>query len=440
MAFFLLIREFVCKLYANFKICIQMEDVTTGIILDTRRARKDGKYPVKLRVTYLRKQKYYPTKYFFSTEEFNAIMKRNPRKKDYKETQKLIEAIETRAIKIIEDLPNFTFNLFQRQFTDGKIKTKTNIDYQDVYASFKRYIDDLTEEGNIGTAKLYEWGMKSLQDFEKELYFADVTPDFLKKYEKWMLNHGKSYSTIGIYTRQLRTIFNKAIDEGHVNRSLYPFGRRKYETPTGKNVKKALMLDDIEKIFNYIPETKSEEMYRDFWAFSYLANGVNVKDMIKLKYKDIQDGKIIFLREKTKRSNRVKPRPIVVPFTDELKEIIDKWGNKDQSPNNYIFNYLTDDTTPERELKIKKQLVKQMNKYTRRIAKKLGIEKDVTTYVARHSFVTVMKLAGASLEFISESVGHASLKSTDNYADSFNDEIKQKFAKALTNFGKQKEG
>ena len=73
-----------------------MEDVTTGIILDTRRARKNGTYPVKLRVTYLRKQKYYPTKHSFSQEEFDAIMKRNPRRKDYKETQKKIEAIETR--------------------------------------------------------------------------------------------------------------------------------------------------------------------------------------------------------------------------------------------------------------------------------------------------------------------------------------------------------
>ena len=344
-----------------------------------------------------------------------------------------------RAINIIEDLPHFTFNLFQQQFTDGKIKIRTTIDYQDVYASFKRYIDDLTQEGNVGTAKLYEWGMKSLQEFEKELYFADVTPDLLKKYEKWMLDQGKSYSTIGIYTRQLRTIFNKAIDEGHVKRSLYPFGRRKYETPTGKNVKKALVMDDIEKIFKYKPETESEEMYRDFWVFSYLANGVNVKDMIKLKYRDIQDGKIIFLREKTKKSNRVKPRPIVVPLTDELKGIIDKWGNRDQSPNNYIFNYLKDDMTPERELKIKKQLVKQINKYIRRIAKKVGIEKDVTTYVARHSYVTVMKRAGAPLEFISESVGHASIKTTEIYADSFEDDVKQQFAKALTNFKKNNE-
>lgn len=185
----------------------------------------------------------------------------------------------------------------------------------------------------------------------------------------------------------------------------------------------------------YEPENESEEMYRDFWIFSYLANGINVKDMIKLKYKDVRNDTIIFLREKTKKSNRVKPKPIVVPLTEEIKEIIEKWGNPDKAPNNYVFNYLSDGMNPVKELAVKKQLVKQINKYVRRIAKKVGIEKDVTTYVARHSFVTVLKRSGASLEFISEAVGHSNLRTTEGYADSFEDSIKKQFAKALTDFG-----
>lgn len=84
-------------------------------------------------------------------------------------------------------------------------------------------------------------------------------------------------------------------------------------------------------------------------------------------------------------------------------------------------------------------MVKQINKYIRRIAKNVGIEKDVATYVARHSFVTVLKRSGASLEFISEQVGHSSLKTTESYADSFEDDIKRHFAKALTNFSKSNE-
>lgn len=408
-----------------------MEDVTTGIVLDTRRAKKNGTYPVKLRLTSRRKQKYYATKYSFSEEEFAQIIKHKPAKK-YKELQLKLQAIEARATEILESMPAFSFNLFQEHFTNGK--TSNKVDYQDVYGAFERYIESLNKDGSAGTAKLYESGMRSLQSFSKELSFADVTPEFLKKYEKWMLDHGKSFTTIGIYTRQLRTIFNIAIDERHVKRELYPFGRRKYQTPTGNNVKKALSLKDLEKIFNYQPETESEAKYRDFWIFSYLANGINVKDMIKLKYKDIHDELIVFNREKTKKSNRVKPKPIIATLTPEIKQIIDKWGNEDDSPNNYVFNYLSDDLSPERELAIKRQLIKQINKYMRIIADKVGIQKDITSYVARHSFATVLKRSGASREFISESLGHRDLHTTENYLDSFEDDMKKQFAKALTNF------
>lgn len=409
-----------------------MNDVITGIVLDTRRAKKDGTYPVKLRLTYQRKQKYYPTKFSFTEDEFAKIMQLRP-PKNFKEVQVKLQAIEARANKILEKMPAFTFDLFQEYFTDGK--TKESINHQDVYAAFEVYIEDLRTEGAAGTADLYSSGMRSLQAFQKKLHFADVTPGFLKKYESWMLEQKKSYTTIGIYTRQLRTIFNKAIDEGHVDRKLYPFGRRKYQTPTGRNIKKALVMEDIKKIFMYEPENDSEGMYRDFWIFSYLANGINVKDMIKLKYKDIGDDMIIFHREKTKKSNRVKPKPIVVPLTQEISNIIEKWSNPDKAPNSYVFNYLEDGMNSERELAIKKQLVKQINKYVRRIAKRVGIEKDVTTYVARHSFVTVLKRSGASLEFISEAVGHSNLRTTEGYADSFEDSIKKQFAKALTDFG-----
>ena len=409
-----------------------MEDVTTGIILDIRRAKKDGTYPVKLRVTYLRKQKYYPTKFSFIEEEFNAIMKRNPRKKEYKETQLKLQAIETRATEIIDDMGSFSFNLFYKRFTNGKVKTK--IDHQDIYASIDRYIAELNQDGKISTALLYGSTKKSLQSYCKELVFADVTPEFLQKYEDWMREQNNTYSTIGIYTRNLRTIFNLAMEDGHISRDLYPFGRRRYQTPTGTNIKKALIMQDLKKIFDYQPETDSEAMYRDLWVFSYLANGINIKDMLRLKYRNIEDGKITFQREKTKRSNRTKPKNITAPITPELKQIIRKWGNRDNSPNNFVFPYLTDDTTPQRELEIKRQLIKQINKYIRIIATKVGISKDVTTYVARHSFATVLKRSGTSIEFISESLGHRDLRTTENYLDSFEDDMKQEFAKALTNF------
>ncbi len=69
------------------------------------------------------------------------------------------------------------------------------------------------------------------------------------------------------------------------------------------------------------------------------------------------------------------------------------------------------------------------------IGETLGIESKITTYSARHSFETMLKRGGAPLEFISESLGHLDLKTTESYPDSFEDETKEKYANILTDFG-----
>lgn len=421
--------QIVCKFY-NLHT---MNEILTAVVLDTRRAKKDDTYPIKLRLTLKKKQKYYRTNYSFSEEEYAEITKPKPKKK-YKEIQLKLQAIETRANEIIDEMPVFTFARFEKLYTNGKSKNNPS----DAYMAINKYKEELMKQGRVSYAKTYENTCNSLKSYIKELDLADITPEFLRGYEKWMLDEGNEYSTIGIYLRNLRAVFNQAIADGHVSQDLYPFGKRKYQIPNSKNVKKALTLQDIEKLFTYQPETESEAKHRDLWVFSYLANGINIKDMLLLRYKDIEGDKIIFHRAKTSHASRSNAKPIVATMTPELEEIIRKWGNKDKSLNSYVFDYLTDGMSPEKELATKNQLIKQINKYVRRIAQKAGVEKDVTSYVARHSFATVLKRSGAPIEYISESLGHQNLRTTESYLDSFEDDVKKQYAKALTNFSPRK--
>jgi len=55
----------------------------------------------------------------------------------------------------------------------------------------------------------------------------------------------------------------------------------------------------------------------------------------------------------------------------------------------------------------------------------------VTTYTARHSFATVLKRSGASYEFISESLGHRDMKTTNAYLANFEETEKRKYAGML---------
>ncbi|WP_181308156.1 site-specific integrase [Rufibacter sp. XAAS-G3-1] len=409
-------------------------NATATIVLDTRREKADGRFPIKIRITYNRRSKYYSAivdneLVALSPDEWEKVVGPKPRS-PYKEIGQALKALEHKAGGVIKEIPLFSFAEFEKRF-------KSNRNKNDVYSSFEDYIKSLQEEGRITTALSYGNALSSLSKFRKPLLFDDVTPEFLHKYEKWMLGNNKSLTTIGFYLRSLRTIINEAKEAGIVKPEQYPFGTRRYTIPKGRNVKKALNLSQIEKIYYHpVEEGTMEEKARDLWFFSYLCNGMNIKDICLLKGKNISNGKISFYRAKTKRTTRIDPKPIEFILPAEAQQIIDKWGNKYIGSESYVYPFLNDCETPTRERQIINQLTKNINTYMKRIATELELDINLTTYVARHSFSTVLKRSGASKEYIQESLGHQDSKTTEHYLDSFEDDIKKQFSDSLLAFKK----
>jgi integrase len=402
-------------------------NAVTAIIQDTRRKRKDGTYPVKLRITYNREQKYYPTPFNLTIEQFTKVVAERPRN-EFKELKMKLNALEGKASEIIKELPFFTWNHFEKKL----LKNRGNS--SNISIAFEEYISQLLGEKRIGTAESYKCAKTSIHKFKPNLIFADVTPELLRSYENWMHTNKKSVTTTGIYLRSLRTIFNIAISEGIVSKELYPFGKRRFEIPTGKNIKKALTIKDISSLYHYSPIAgSSQEMAKDLWMFIYFCNGINVKDLCLLKYKDIDGDILVFERAKTIRTKR-RVEAIRVPLVEPAMEIIKKWGNKKVSTDTYIFPILKEDLSSERERQLIKQVNDVINANMKTIARTVGINQGVTTYAARHSFATILKKSGASTEFISEALGHSNLKTTQSYLGSFEDDQKKEMAKALTAF------
>jgi integrase len=251
-----------------------------------------------------------------------------------------------------------------------------------------------------------------------------------------MLDNSKSQTTVGIYTRSLRVIYNYGIAKGIIKHDEnYPFGKNKFIIPAGRNIKKALSLDEIKLIYNYNTIAGSFiDRAKDFWMFSYFCNGINFKDIAHLKRKNIDGEMIRFVREKTKRTAQGNQNKISIYINDNVKSIINKWGNKDVSPEAYIFPIISTSDTAEIQVKKIEQFIQNTNKNMKKICAALGIEKTVTTYHCRHSAATVLKRSGASLEQIQEALGHSTSTITQKYLDSFEDETKKQLAKALLNF------
>lgn len=407
---------------------------TTAVILEKRKPRKDGSYPVKLRITYQREHHYYTLKnnigksFSFTESDFEKINCSRPRE-PYKETAIALSELEKEARDIIESLPLFSFEIFEKKYF-------SNNNNDDVFAALKCSIDELKKEGRISTSVGFECALNSLKKHtgRNVLQYERITPSFLNQYEKWMEENKNSPTTTGIYLRNLRIIVRKAIREG-ITKIEYPFGEGKYQIPGGRSIKKALTLQEVGLIMNYkAVDGSNEQKYRDYWLFSYFCNGINVKDIAKLKYKNIEDGLIILIREKTKRERKKNLRPVSIVIIKVIDNIITLWGNKPVYPENYILNILEDGLTPIQEYKRVHQANKMINKYVKQITKKIGLAQNVTTYTARHSFATVLKRSGASTEFISESLGHSNIYTTESYLADFEIDEKRKWADELTKF------
>jgi integrase/recombinase XerD len=405
-----------------YKEIIKDMKPTAEFYLETR-PKRNGLHNVKIRVYFNRKYRYYSTDIDLKLGELEKILNARRKTDEQKELYFKLNKYLTKANDIIKKLDVFSFEKFDKIYFEGRDVFKS------VSYAFDRYVEDLETEGRIGTASNYRAAIRSLEEFKHGLKFSDITISFLKKYEQWMLEGGHSITTVGMYLRALRAVYNQQ----NIDRSLYPF--EKYEIQTGKNIKKALTLNEISLIYNY-KATGTEAMARDYWMFLYLCNGMNVKDFCSLKWENISGDILTYQREKTKRTRR-DSKKIVVSLKPETWKIINKYGKRSIVPDSYIFPHYENGMTPERKQEVSQQLIKTINKYMKRIARNVGINKEVTTYYARHSFATILKQSGVDISMISDLLGHSNLSVTENYLDGFeNDQIKRQ-TDVLTSFNKK---
>lgn len=418
------------------------DPVTVSLYLDIRRKKDNGLFPVKIRVYdgIAKKVRLYTTDFDLTERDFERIFfpeKGQRLRKEESEIQEDLEALKVYYSEKVKSLNSFTIEAFEKslEIMSG--------DLLDAFFHYESYIKELREFKRISTASSYELSMKSIKAFlkaktgkvAKRLLFQDITVKFLNDYEDWMtVEEEKSFTTVGIYLRGLRVIFNRAIDLKNIDSSIYPFGSKRYEIPASSNTKKAFDSNQLGTLFQAKAETPEQEKAKDFWFFSFVCNGMNMKDILHLKWKNINEDQIEFVREKTKRTKKANSRLIQVPLTDFAKSIIEKYGAKERNANRFIFPILDDKMTAEKLHMVKSNFIRFVNQHIKKLAKANDLNENISTYWARHSFATTAVRKKASLEFVSEALGHSDLKTTKNYFAGFEDKTKKEILEDITDF------
>jgi site-specific recombinase XerD len=410
-----------------------MKDISQyniSIFFDTRRSKSKGTFPVKLRVysKLVKKTKFYNLDIDLTEDDFEIIRGNTKVKTRLKEVRLTLNDIESRANKEAKKLSSFNFEAFET-----KLFRKRN-DAIDLNYHYNVLVQENLKNGKIGTADSFKYSLKSLNDFHNKispLTFNDITVKWLDSYEKSMLKKGKSITSIGIYLRALRIVFNNAIHLNDIHKEVYPFGKRLYKIPRSKKVKKALSNSELKLLFDSTPKTKEQEKAKDFWFFSYACNGMNLKDVALLKKTDLKGDVFSYYRAKT-FDKTIEKTKIEIHLNAFSKEIIYKY--KSERTNKFHFSIIEEDDNDMTKYKKVKNFTRFVNQHLKILARNIGINNEISVQWARHSFATNAIRKGASMEFISEALNHSDLNVTKNYFSGFEDKTKKEFAKNLMNF------
>ena len=153
-------------------------------------------------------------------------------------------------------------------------------------------------------------------------------------------------------------------------------------------------------------------MSRDYFMFSYYANGMNLKDIIKLK-----KGQKEYIRSKTEHTSKFEKR-LDINYNQTQEEII----TRHKGSGKYLFNVLDDEDTPEMIFKMTDLKASSIAAQLKNLAKALGLPPEFSFQWARHSYATNMEKAGINLKAVSESLGHTSVRTTESYLKSISNE------------------
>ncbi len=384
--------------------------ITIKIVQRTKKL-TDGLYPIFLRVTKDRQTKYYKTPFSSEISNWSASTGTfNKKMKNHFQYNRLLVKIKDRAYHVASEIevqnPDYTLEDFNKLYriTFNPIKN-------DVFAFFDEIVEEMTYAGRVGNAKSYKDTKTSVQIFHrsKKLSFREVNSTFLSKYDAFLRSRGGTDGGVGVKMRAIRALFNKAIERGIVKESLYPFKKYKISGLRGKGFKRALDFEEIMRIVNVDLSNHPHLVdTRNYFVFSFYTRGMNFADMMGLEWKDVEKNVIYYTRAKTKGNFSIAIMPPVREILDYYR--VNGYGNKYVLPLLYRENY-----TPTQLADRKHKMLGIYNKNLKELATICEITKNVSSYVARHSFANCLKQKGVATDVISESLGHQNLTVTQAY-------------------------
>lgn len=385
-------------------------------VLFTSKTLADGSHPIMIRIREDGKRRYISTGCSCKKSYWN-------------EATQTVKSCVYESVKINNKIGFMIGEVWQNIFAETDKKQDWNSS-PTVGEILDTLIADLKDNEKYGNAIVYSTTTNMLRSiFGKKLDFPieKLNVAALNKIDAYMRRKKLKDTTMHNRMRTIRAVWNYAIKRKYASRDAYPFTEFSLSRYSTKTTKRAITKEEVKAVINYhIPDDCGQwpKLARDIFTFSYLCGGVPFYDLCTLTENNLTSGRIQYTRKKTHQL-------VTVAVPALAMEIVKRWRSKSKG---YIFPILDAkrNTTEQSQRNRIHKCYYKINGALKEIGEKLGIEVKLTTYVARHSFATVLKREGVPLEVISEAMGHQDIRTTKIYLDSFsNDQMLEAQSKLL---------
>jgi len=402
----------------------------------------NGKHPIMIRITANRKSRYIATGYSAKPENWDennhrlveTRSKLNPCKIPMTNAKAINTDIEIKYNEVLRVKQ-------QVSLTDGVqssqiIKNNASVKYKKA-ANFltyaKTFAQTLMDRNKIRTSKNLTSVLKRIEEFThgRELLFSDIDVKFIEDYKTHLLKGsisklgkeitGIKNNTLTYHLKTIRSILYKAMNETVplIARDKNPFNTIKMKSQATK--KESLSLKELNLIRNVVLNSATQQRLidaRNYYYFSFNNAGIRISDLILLKVKNLVGDRLHYEMGKTGHFKSIL-------LNIESLGIIKQYVKGKSKPDDYLFPILSNDEEySDAEMFRKKIEAKcaMINGDLKKLAFAAKLDKRLHFHSSRHSFANAARKKKADLYGISKALGHKSLKVTEMYLASFDEE------------------
>ncbi len=368
-------------------------------------------YPIAIRITKDRKSSYIFTGQYIDKLQWNDA--KGQVRKSHPDAISINQLIYKKLSQANKRLLNA-----ESENENQSVKTiKTNIvkkERFDFFSAVKIQLRRLEERGQFHQRDVVKSRMEKFKAFAKseKLHFNEITCDLLKRFEAYLKNdRGLAHRTTVNYMIAIRTIYNIAIGEKWAERNHYPFGRGGYTIKFLESQKIGLTIEEVKLLEIAQGLTEAQQHALHIWLISFYFAGIRIGDVMQLKWSDFIDNRLRYRMGKNQKLVSLK-------IPEKVKPILLYY--KSMAKDDFVFEELRMvDPKDAKTLRTRiKTVTRTCNRHLKKIALEVGITKNLSMHIARHSFGNISG-SKIPIQMLQKLYRHSSVTTTIIYQSNF---------------------